>query len=190
MKVAITPKLYEWAIERSQLGKDKLQVKFPKLDDWITGNKQPTFKQLEKFAKAIYLPVATLFLQKPPEEELPIADFRTFDKKNIRSYQSPSPHLLDTIYDCQLKQDWYINYCRLNGEDKNTFVGSFSLETDASIVAKAIYDHFPLLSGQSYKSMSEAFSKRKEAIEEKGILVMTSGVVRGNARRPRGKRTV
>ena len=183
MKCQIAYQLYEWAIERSQRERDRLHSQFPKLDDWITGKKQPSFKQLEKFAKAVYLPTAVFFMPKPPEESLPIADFRTFGKEGIGASIPPSPHLLDTIYDCQLKQDWYVNYCRLNGEEKNTFTGSFTLRNNPLQVAKAIRENFDI-SIQSYPSVQVAFAKHKETIEKQGILVMTSGTVKGNTHRP------
>lgn len=183
MKVYIESQLYEWAIERSRIDRSILHNKFSKLNDWMAGKKQPTFKQMEKFAKAVYLPVATLFMPEPPEEKLPIVDFRTFRDRGIASSKLPNPHVLDTIYDYQLKQDWYINYCRLNGEGKNTFTGSFTLETSPIQVANTIRENFKLPI-QPYSSLYDAFRKRKDAIENQGILVMSSGIVKGNTHRP------
>ena len=39
-----------------------------KLDKWQTGERQPTLKQLEGFAKRTMTPLGYLFLNSPPEE--------------------------------------------------------------------------------------------------------------------------
>jgi len=77
VRVPVKPELLRWACERSKRDRTYLEKKFPKLPAWESGTAQPTLKQLEDFAKATYTPFGYLFLDAPPEETLPISDFRT-----------------------------------------------------------------------------------------------------------------
>ena len=103
--VDVKPELIRWAIERSGLSPDELAV-FP-VEDWQTGNKQPTLKKLEQFAKKTMVPFGYLFLAKPPVEKIPLPDFRTLGDTPIRR---PSPNLIDTIHTMQRRQQWMREY--------------------------------------------------------------------------------
>ena len=64
-------------------------------------------KQVEAFARVVHAPVGYLFLAEPPEEPVPIPDFRTFVGQPVTR---PSPNLLHTIYICQGRQSWYRDF--------------------------------------------------------------------------------
>jgi hypothetical protein len=51
MASTVAIKLIRWAIERSGLPVEELAERFPHLDEWQSGDKKPTLKQLEAFAK-------------------------------------------------------------------------------------------------------------------------------------------
>ena len=76
--VAVKPELLRWAIDRSGVAVDELRKKaqFKKIDAWLSGERPPTFRQLEAFARATMTPLGTLFLESPPVEQLPVPDFR------------------------------------------------------------------------------------------------------------------
>ena len=80
-RVAISPDMLRWARERARLEPEDLLHRFGKLQEWEDGQIHPTLKQLENFAKAVHVPMGFLFLPHPPEEQLPIPDFRTFDSR-------------------------------------------------------------------------------------------------------------
>ena len=101
-RVAIRPEMLRWARERAGVEGDSLAQRIPQLPDWERGEKQPTLKQLEKFAKATRTPIGFLFLPEPFVERIPIPDFRTVSGAKPH----PSPDLLDTIYAMQRRQDW------------------------------------------------------------------------------------
>src|SRR5437867_1947482 len=121
IRVDVRPEMLRWARARAGLDVDALARRFPKLKAWEQGEASPTLKQLEKLAKATYAPIGYFFLQEPPVEHVPIPDFRTTDSVHAGR---PSPDLLDTIYICQQRQEWYRDFARSTGEERLAFVGS------------------------------------------------------------------
>lgn len=65
-RVAINKELIRWAMDRSGQDEPALVERFPKLPQWESGEVQPTFKQLEDFAKATLTPFGAFFLSEPP----------------------------------------------------------------------------------------------------------------------------
>jgi hypothetical protein len=109
-RVAVRPELLRWARERAGvMTADDLAPRVPRLAEWEAGTAQPTLKQLEDFARAVHVPVGYLFLPAPPEEPLPIPDFRTHDGRGVRR---ASPNLLDMLYVCQERQGWYRDFAQ------------------------------------------------------------------------------
>ena len=91
--------MLSWACERARIEKDDLAMRFKNLAEWEGGRVQPTFKQLEKFARTVHVPFGFLLLSEPPEESLPISDFRTISNE---ARANASPDLIDTLYAMQL----------------------------------------------------------------------------------------
>src|SRR5687767_13293934 len=108
-RVTVRPELLRWACERAGYSVESLAHRFPKLPDWARGEAAPTLKQLEGFAKATFTPVGFLFLDTPPVERVPIPDFRTIGNVHIGR---PTPDLLETLYLCQQRQEWYRDFAR------------------------------------------------------------------------------
>jgi Zn-dependent peptidase ImmA (M78 family) len=181
-RVEVSPTLLAWASERSGRDPQDLEGKFPKLEAWTRGEIRPTLKQLEKFARATDTPVGFLLLSEPPDERLPVPDFRTIPRG--RSAR-PSPNLLDTIFLCEQRQDWYRDYLRTNGSDPLEFVGSLSLKGDIVTAASLIQERldFGLTARRQMSSWSEALREFAERAEDAGVLVMINGVVGSNTHR-------
>ena len=156
---------------------------FPKIEDWERGTAQPTLKQLERLAKTLHVPLGFLFLDTPPEEPLPIPDFRTMPQARL---SRPSPELLDTIYICQQRQEWYRNYLLSIGEHQLPFVGKASLNDDPNTIAAEISKvvRFDLEERRSIPTWTQALSRFIDQVERIGVLVMVNGVVGNNTHRP------
>lgn len=129
-----TPVL-RWAANRAELGDEELTAKFKQWPRWLTGDAQPTLRQLEKFAQTTHTAIGYFFLSKPPILPLPIADFRT--TKTSR-FSTPSANLLDTVYLCQQRQDWYRDLARLYKLPEVMFVGTATTSSAPNATADAI----------------------------------------------------
>ncbi|MDD3643487.1 MAG: ImmA/IrrE family metallo-endopeptidase [Candidatus Krumholzibacteria bacterium] len=180
--VEIKPELLTWARERAGFATAALEARFPSLDAWEKGEKRPTLKQLERFAKVTHAPVGYLFLQEPPTERVPIPDFRTVENALI---ERPSPDLLDTVYVCQQRQEWYANFARSSGEDPLGFVGSARVTSDIERTAADIRRllGFDVEERRKMPTWTDALRRFIAQADDAGILVMCSGVVLSNNRR-------
>ncbi len=173
--------MLDWALVRS--GQTAaLKEKFPKLDEWRSGQKRPTLKQLEGFAAAARVPVGYLLLPAPPDEPLPVKDLRTPGSQGVRR---PSPDLLDTIYLCQRRQAWYQDYAQTAGEPERAYVGSATTADDPRAVAAAIAETigFDLQARAEARTWEDALRLLAVQAESAGVLVMVSGVVGSNTHR-------
>lgn len=181
-RVPVKPELIQWACERAGLDIDTLAGRFPKLRAWESGEIHPTFKQLESFAKATHTPFGYLFLEQPPEEHIPIPDFRTIRSEIIKR---PSPDLLDTIYICQQRQEWYRDYMRVTGERPFPLVGSANCADNVSETAADMRDAlaFDVEERRRMPTWMDALRRFIEQADHLGVLVMVSGVVGSNNRR-------
>lgn len=169
-----------WAQQRSRVPRETLLSKFPALDAWEAGDKHPTLKQLERFARATYTPVGYLLLADPPEESLPVPDFRTIGEVEVGQ---ASPDLLDTIYQCQQRQDWYRGYARSHREPRVAFVGTLTVDTDVVEAARQMHTILAFEPDQRGSSWSDAARHLAGEADRHGILVMVNGVVGSNTHR-------
>lgn len=181
-RVAVSPELLRWACARTTVKPDSLRRRFPMLDAWIRGERQPTIKQLDAFAKATHTPFGFLFLRQPLREAVPIPDFRTIGGLAI---ETPSPDLLETIHLCQQRQEWYRDYARTIGDTPRDFVGSLPEREEPAVSAARMRDAlgFGLDERRDLANWSAALRRFIDRAEQIGVLVMVSGVVGSNNRR-------
>ena len=181
-RVDVDPELLRWARQRAGLGIDALAGRFPKLDAWERGEIRPTLKQLERFAKATFTPIGCFFLREAPVEHVPIPDFRTVANSPLHR---PSASLLDTIYLCQQRQDWYREFVRSAGGEPVDFVGSGRLDDDIPEIAARMRRslRFDIEERRRLPTWTDALRRFIGQADELGVLVMVSGVVGSNSRR-------
>lgn len=181
-KVIVKPNLIRWAIDRSRLPVHALTVKFPKLDAWKSGKLQPTIGQLELFAKATFTPLGYLFLDSPPDETLPIPDFRTVGDSPIGR---PSPDLIETIQAMQRRQAWMHEFLIEESQEPLSFVGSATGRRDIAGLSTSIRRKLGLESGwaRTLSTWEAAVRTLRDAADRVGILVGSSGIVGLNTRR-------
>lgn len=181
-KVAVKYDLITWARERSGVGTAALVKKFPKFREWESGDAQPTLRQLESLAKTTSTPLGYFFLPEPPEDRLPIPDFRTLPGAQPRR---PSPNLLETIQTMQQRGGWMREFLIEQGQDVLAFVGSVTLQDNPNEVAAKIRAALSLANdwARQESTWTEALKTLREAAEDAGILVVINGVVGNSTRR-------
>ncbi len=180
--VDVAPELLRWAVERAGWDEETTAQRAPQFTKWVRGETRPTLKQLETFAKNTHAPFGFLFLPEPPDEPLPIPDMRTVGNVGVLR---PSIDLLDTIYLCQRRQDWYRDYASDNGAEPLGFVGSASLDTPPARVAGDIAERlsFGVEERQAFPNKGEVRRVLIDRIESIGVLVMVNGVVGADTHR-------
>lgn len=178
----VNHELIRWALERSGRSVEGLARQFPKLGKWESGEAQPTLKQLEALAKKTWTPLGYFFLPEPPQEKLPIPDFRTISDRPVGS---ASPNLMDTLHTMQRRQSWMRDYLIDHGHDPLPFIASAKLKGSPAVVAQNIRKAIGAGDGWAshHGTWSEALRYLREAIEEAGILVAINGVVGNDTHR-------
>lgn len=96
--VAASIPVLRWAAKRARLDDEALAGHYPKWPLWLSGDAEPTLRQLEDFARRTHAALGYFFLPQPPDLDLPVPDFRTLRDEVLAE---PSSNLLDTIYLCQ-----------------------------------------------------------------------------------------
>jgi Zn-dependent peptidase ImmA (M78 family) len=179
-RIDVNPELLAWARQRSGLPAQDLTERFPMLAAWERGERQPTLRQLESYAQATHTPIGFLFLPQPPREQVPIPDYRTMGNTGVAG---PSADLLDTVYHCQQRQDWYREFAAVNQERPVDVVGSLTTATEPTVAAALIRAALRFDVEERGGTWTEALRVLTEHAESLGFLVMVNGVVGSNTHR-------
>ncbi|WP_222846791.1 ImmA/IrrE family metallo-endopeptidase [Chitinolyticbacter meiyuanensis] len=157
-----------------------LPVKPEKVIEWEDGESHPTFKQAQKWAALTHVPFGFLFLQAPPEEELPLPDLRTVGDQ---APHKPSVNLIDIVKEVIRKQSWYLDYLKDHEYSALPFVGRFSVAATVREVVDDIRHTLAIPALQQRPTHDEYLRLLITAAERNGILVMRSGIVGSNTHR-------
>jgi len=178
--VAVKPALLAWAARRGRRDDASLAEKFDHYREWLAGERVPSLSELTKFAEYTHTPFGLLFLPEPPDEPLPVPDFRTMADGGPPD--RPSANLLDTIYACQLRQSWYREYAVRQGFKSLPFVGSCTTRSDIHTVAEDVAAHLGFAVAQRDKLATREDTRQFliHACEELGVLVSATSVVGTN----------
>lgn len=176
-----------WAFERSGFDADavaaKLAVSEDKVNAWLSGQTSPTFRQAQRLAKLLSIPFGFLFLSHPPEDQVPLPEFRTVGSKRGKLDNNTR----DLLQDIQFKRDWFSEYLRIEETDPVAFIGRFSWRDPAQLIAADMrqelqkFDERLFLRSQSH---GKFLTGLMSAAEQAGVWVMRSGIVGNNTSRP------
>ena len=177
----INSEIINWAITRAGNDLEEFYLENPNVLEWINGEKKPTIKQLENFTHKVHVPFGYMFMNEPPNEELPIPFFRTGaaprDKVSLNVY-----HTIQTIKD---RQNWLTNYLRESGYSDLEFVAKYNDNSDYREIANDIRNTLKLQVNWASKhtTWEQALEYLTLQIEEIGIIINFNGIVGNNTRR-------
>jgi len=80
VSATVRPELLRWARQRVSLSPNKLAISVKVPSEMVVEWEQSgtiTLARLNKLAQKTHTPFGYFFLQEPPDDSLPIADFRT-----------------------------------------------------------------------------------------------------------------
>ena len=159
----------------------KVKVKPERVLSWESSGRI-SMSQAERLARVTHTPFGYLFLSKPPDESLPISDFRARGG-DFPSY--PSPGLLETVYSMQRRQAWMREELIESGSEPLKFVGAYHPSGSARAIALGMMDAMKLVHewAASESNWSSALRRLRDSAEDAGILVFFNGVVGNNTSR-------
>ncbi len=180
----INPSMLTWARQRAEVSvevlAEKIKVPTDKLHNWETGEKPPTFRQAQNFAKITHIPFGYLFLEVPPQEEFPIPDLRTIDGSTPKK---PSTELRDIVAIMSQRRDWYREYLLGQEHQPLSIVGRFNLDASAERIVRDMRQELDLSQNSAGGKPDEYFLDLVRRIEGAGVLVMRQGNI-GHWSRP------
>lgn len=118
VRVPVNPDVVRWAAEQAHDSADLLE-RDPKIREWISGDSQPTWRQLRRFASRVGTPYGYFLLDRIPERSLPIVDFRDGFAGGV----TVSPELHEVINTCLRRQNWYQETAKEYGYAETEVVG-------------------------------------------------------------------
>ena len=180
--VAASVPVLRWAARRAGLSDGDVAARFRKWPLWLSGEAQPTLKQLEDFARFTHTAFGYFFLPQPPALALPVPDFRTLRDQALAE---PGSELLDALYLCQQRQDWYRDHARMHGLPALPFVASAGVQEAPEAVAQRLRETLGL-SPEARRQMptwTDALRQLIAKAEDVGVMVMVSSVVGSNSHR-------
>lgn len=180
--VRVHPEMLRWACERSGHDVADIAKRIPQLSAWVRRERRPTLKQLEKLANVTHTPLGYLFLPEPPEESLPVPDYRTVSGT---AKAKPSPDLLDTLYTMQRRQAWLRESLVEHEAAPLAFVESACPADDPVAVGREMRRALTLDEGWAagVRSWQDAVGELRRAIEHLGVMAVINGVVGNNTHR-------
>ena len=183
-RINIPQERYRWAIQRAGMTVEEYSDRHRAfaLSEWMSGEKSPTIRQLEGFAKSVNVPFGYLLLDTPPEERVPFPVFRgetgRCDRFDLNVY--------DTINTVLLRQDWLEDYLLENEIDACKFIGRATLQTPVSEAVNVLRGELSLDTRWAFglANAEAAVSRITEALENAGVFTAYNGIVGNNTHRP------
>lgn len=173
--VNIAPEVLDWVIKSVAMTAENEKA-YESLKLWRTGNKAPTFNQLEEVSKALHIPFGYFFLCQPPQEDYSFLKYRTVYNEK---FDNPSRELIDTVQHMVSIQDWMHEYVIRTNDQQISIVGSGKNDASVEALATRIRNDLELPTNwyEMTKDADDSFKILRERGEAAGIVIMMSGIV-------------
>lgn len=184
--LTLSPDVLKWAADQAGKSFEALVQIIAKRDRDRTRvlEGRLTSPQAEKVAKLTGVPFGLLFLKEPPQLERPSIP-------DLRQTPDPSPlsrNFAEVLEDALRKQQWYIDHLREVGAQPIPFVGKFADvgRPKTEDIAGDIKATLGLSSAvrTAARTADDYFTSIAVKAEAVGVLVMKSGIVKSNTKRP------
>lgn len=175
----LRPDVLRWARERADLTTEdlarKVKLKAERVEEWENSG-EISMAWAERLADATHSPLGFLFLSFPPDEQLPITDFRT---RAGRKAPRVSIDLLETVHAMQQRSAWLRDELIDTGAEPVRLVGGYHDGTSVADAAAAMRSALGLSTdwASDARSWSDAISLLRDHIEAAGVMVVFNGVV-------------
>jgi len=184
--VKINGGMIAWARRRVNATIDSLStaaIKPSTIQEWENGTAFPSEKQAMDLADRLGIAYSMLFIPNvPPDEKIQIPDLRTVKGQALRN---PSRNFLAVLDDAKARQEWISAERKDTGHKPLGFVGRFSLRDNTDTVAadmrRVLNVNYEFR--QEAKNFEDFLRRLSMRVEEVGVLVMRSTVVRHITRR-------
>ena len=175
----INPSVLKWARQRKnyELAEvvRKLRIKSEEiLTDWETGEKAPTYPQLEKLADCYEVPIAVFFFPEPPKIEDSAASLRSVPDFDLDSI---SPYMMNIIHRVQAAQmalkeiNDGVNPVSNPLHKSLRLPANVDIESLASELRSEKFLNVSLKQQRGWTNYMDALWDWRDAVEEQGIFV-------------------
>ena len=181
----LEPSVLRWARERARLDVKtvaaKVRVRPDRVAEWERSGRI-SVAQADRLAHHTCTPVGFLYLPEPPEDNLPIPDFRT---PGGVSRRRPSPNLIETVHCMQRRQAWMREELVREDAEPLGFVGAWHPNAEPERVAAAMLDALALSRNWATRerSWTAALRRLRNRAVDAGVLVFIDVVVGNNPHR-------
>ncbi|EEI64392.1 ImmA/IrrE family metallo-endopeptidase [Corynebacterium glucuronolyticum] len=179
VEVAVQPDVLNWALERSELSEETIAKRFPQMDDWMSGVKNPTLVQANEIANAARLPLGRLLLDVPTPEKIAIPDFRTVRNAPVETVGA-NPR--DMVKTAEYRLGWYAEYASDIGIEPPRVLGIASAGSKPDEAASKVRDTFGW-DDDGHPRGRDKVLDLSNRMEEHGLLVMRNSIVDNSTRR-------
>lgn len=177
-KISINTDVLSYYIAGSKVSLDLLQEKVSNFDKILSGDKLPTYNQLEKIAGLINVPTGLLVLQSQVNINTQRLSFRTPDSAPV---DEMSAELRDTIIEMQEKQ----SFLQEQIEDGVSLSDSqLRQSTDHMAIADAIRSKLQMPVNHRAHSKDNPVRYFRSKVSGIGVFVFFNGKIRDNTHRP------
>lgn len=180
----INPTILRWARERAgqSLGEvsEKLRQPESAVRAWEDGDRRPTFRQAQQFARLVHVPFGYLFLKTPPVETVILPDLRTVGDRTPGQFSVDLKDVIRAVFE---RQQWYRDYLRGLEEPDVPVVGRAKLNDSVNDIVADMRRWLEVGRYPERGNWNDYFRDLVQRIERLGILVMRNSMVGNNTHR-------